>query len=83
MFLNLSNSKRTLENEKDGHFWKGGSGGCYNVKANAKLLEGVTDRKTPYKLIWNYLVPPKVSFFVWEVWWGKILTMEHLKRMGL
>ena len=82
MFLNLINNKRTVGNEKDGLFWKGESDERYTVKANVNLLEGVTDRKAPYKLIWNSLVPSKVSFFMWEVWWGKILTMEHLKRRG-
>ena len=82
MFLNLINNKRTLGNEQDMLFWKGDSDGRYNVKANVNLLEGVTDRKAPYKLIWNYLVPPKVGFFAWEVCWGKILTTEHLKRRG-
>ena len=33
-------------------------------------------------LIWNPLVPTKVGFFVWEVWWGKILTMDQLKKRG-
>ena len=82
MFLNLINSKRTLGNEKDRLFWKGDSNGCHIVKANINLLEGETDRKASYKLIWNSLVPPKANFFAWEVWWGKILTMEHLKISG-
>ena len=68
MFLNLVKNKRTLGNEKYRLFWKGGSDGCYTVKANVNLLEGVSDRKAPCKLIWNSLVPPKVSFFTWEVW---------------
>ena len=25
-------------------------------------------------IIWNSQVPPKVSVFTWEVWWGKVLT---------
>ena len=27
-------------------------------------------------------MPPKGCFFAWEVWWGKVLTMEHLKKRG-
>ena len=82
MFFNLINNRRTLVNEKNRHIWKRGSDGRYTVKANVNLLEVVTDKKVPYKLIWNCLVPLKVNFFTWEVWWGKILTMEHLKRRG-
>ena len=36
----------------------------------------------PRKLIWNNCIHPKVSFFVWEAWWGKVLTMEQLKKRG-
>ena len=25
-------------------------------------------------------MPPKVCFFAWEVWWGKVLTMEQLRK---
>ena len=31
-------------------------------------------------LLWKGCVPSKVNFFVWEVWWGKVLTMEQIKR---
>ena len=30
--------------------------------------------------IWNPIVPPKVGFFAWEVSWGKVLTLDQLKR---
>ena len=36
----------------------------------------------PIKLIWNNYIPSKISLFAWEVWWGKILTMEQLKKRG-
>ena len=36
----------------------------------------------PIKMIWNPLVPTKVGFFVWEIWWEKILTMDQLKKRG-
>ena len=44
------------------HIWKRDSNGRYIVRANVTLLEGVSD-KTTWKLLWNNLVPPKVSFF--------------------
>ena len=34
------------------------------------------------KLIWNNCIPTKISFFAWEVLWGKILTMEQLRKKG-
>ena len=27
-------------------------------------------------------MPPKVCFFVWEVWWGKVFTVENRKKRG-
>ena len=34
------------------------------------------------KMLWNPIVPTKVGFFAWEVWWGKILTMNQLQKRG-
>ena len=25
---------------------------------------------------------PKGVFFAWEIWWGKVLTMEQLRKRG-
>ena len=36
----------------------------------------------PHRLIWNPSVPPKVCFFAWEASWGKVLTMDQLKKRG-
>ena len=32
----------------------------------------------PIKMLWNPIVPTKVAFFAWDVWWDKILTMNQL-----
>ena len=34
----------------------------------------------PVKMLWNPVVPSKVVFFTWEVWWDKIVTMNQLKK---
>lgn len=36
----------------------------------------------PVKILWNSWVPTKICFFAWEAWWGKVLTMEQLKKRG-
>ena len=36
----------------------------------------------PIGLIWNSCVPLKVCVFTWEVWWGKVLTADQLKKRG-
>ena len=37
----------------------------------------------PFKMLWNPCVPTKVYFFAWEAWWGKVLTSDQLKKMGV
>ena len=37
----------------------------------------------PSRSIWNPIVPPKLSFFAWEASWGKVLTLDQLKRRGI
>ena len=27
-------------------------------------------------------MPPKIGFFAWEASWGKVLTLDQLKRCG-
>ena len=57
-------------------------GGSFTVKSSYNLLEGGSHQLVPSKLLWNPCVPTKISFFAWEVWWGKILTMNQLKKRG-
>ena len=33
--------------------------------------------------IWNPIIPPKLGFFAWEASWGKVLTLDQLKRKGI
>ena len=34
----------------------------------------------PWRSIWKPIVPPKLGFFAWEASWGKVLTLDQLKR---
>ena len=36
----------------------------------------------PVKMLRNPCVPTKICFFAWEVWWGKVLTSDQLKKRG-
>ena len=81
-FLSLISNRKFNQMEQDKLLWKGDLNGRYTIRANVTLLEGFSDRTTPWKMLWNNLVPLKVSFFAWEVWWEKILTTEHLKKRG-
>ena len=37
----------------------------------------------PHRLIWNSVVSSKMGIFSWEAAWGKILTLDNLKRRGM
>lgn len=34
----------------------------------------------PFNIMWNLWVLMKISFFAWEASWGRILTLDQLKR---
>ena len=36
----------------------------------------------PSRTIWNPVIPPRMGFFAWEASWGKVLTLDQLKRRG-
>ena len=36
----------------------------------------------PTRLIWNSLVPSRVSFFAWEATWKKVITLDRIQRRG-
>ena len=36
-----------------------------------------------HRLVWNPVVPPKTGVFAWEAAWGKVLTLNQLKRRGM
>ena len=57
-----------------------------SLLANKKIMPQRSDKlfwkgsqQAPIKLLWN---PSKVGGFTWETWWGKVLTMEQLKKRG-
>jgi hypothetical protein len=37
----------------------------------------------PWKAIWKPRVPPRVTFFIWTVALGKILTADNLRRQNI
>ena len=67
--------------EEDKMVWKATTDGSYTVRSNLDVLEGGRGAEPfPKRLVWNQLVPTKVGFFGWEAWWGKVLTLDQLKR---
>ena len=81
-FLATVNPQSINPNLTDRLWWKKEKNGSFSVKTCFELLEGGSQQSVPIKMLWNPTVPTKVGFFAWEVWWGKILTMDQLKNRG-
>ena len=77
-FLSTMDSRSCSPQFKDKLWWKETKSGSYSVKSCFDLLEGGRQNQVPI----NPIVPTKVGFFAWEVWWGKILTMNQLQKRG-
>ena len=78
-FIYIVSTKSLSPLSNDRLRWNGAKDGMFSIKSSYNLLKG-GQQLVPVKMIWNPLVPTKVGFFVWEVWWGKILTMDQLKK---
>ena len=50
--------------EENKLLWKGDLNGKDTVRVSVTLLEGASNKTAPWKLLWNNLVPPKVSFLL-------------------
>ena len=75
--------KQVIPEMDDGHFLIEAKDGRFTVKFMYKLLSDSSDPTFPFKFIWNPCVPSKIGFiFAWETSWGKILTLDQLKRRG-
>ncbi|RVX18011.1 putative serine/threonine protein kinase IREH1 [Vitis vinifera] len=45
-------------------------------------LQPVSVASFPSKIIWMSCAQPKISFFVWEALWGRVLTLDRLQKRG-
>ena len=66
--------KLSLQNVKDRGF---------SVKSMYKGVDVSPDFVFPHRIVWNPVVPPKIGVFAWEAAWGKVLTLDQLKRRGM
>ena len=73
-FRPMGEDKLLLKNAKE----KG-----FTVKIMYKSFDTSLAVEFPYCLVWNPTVTPKIGVFAWEASWGKVLTMDQLKRGGL
>ncbi|XP_028118360.1 uncharacterized protein LOC114315916 [Camellia sinensis] len=64
--------------------WRANSSGMYTVASGYRNCESLLgpDRKVTRE-VWNNCAPPKVKFFGWLAWLGKLKTFSYLQRIGI
>ena len=82
IFLQVIQGKRGISNQKDVLLMKDVKGSCFSVKHFYLQLAPMRDSLFPFRFVWNPWVPTKVGFFAWEASWGKVLTLNQLKKRG-
>ena len=73
---------RLYPDRKDSLVWSLSKSGVFTVKSCYDKLMGGNVENFLKNLILNNCIPTKISFFAYEVWWGKILTIEQLEKRG-
>ena len=82
MFLLILHNKKVLHTLEDKLFLREAKGGPFSMKFIYKYLSDLEAHLFPSNLIWNSWVPTMVGFFAWEASWGRILTLDQIKRRG-
>ena len=67
-------------NMEDRVQWKEPKDSLFSIKACYSSLEGSSTIPFSNSIIWSSCAPPKVGFFAWKASWGKILTLDQLKK---
>ena len=67
---------RVYSDVEDQVVWTKANDERFSVKSLYKALESERIRDFPIRVIWNTLVPSRVSFFVWEATWKNVLTLD-------
>ena len=83
-FMKMIHPWKVVANREDKLVLKGGSPSVYSVKLLYEILNRneVETTSFPALSVWNNMVPLKVGFFAWEASWGKVLTLDQLKKRG-
>ena len=81
-FLLTLQGKRLVIDLEDRVLWKETKDKIFSVKSLHSALEPKSAVTFPWNIIWSPCVPTKVGFFAWEALWGKVLTLDQLKRGG-
>ena len=78
----LHNRKIRLDQE-DNLLMKDSKNAGYSVRLMYRLLDHSLPSVFPFRSIWNPIVPHKLGFLAWEASWGKVLTLDQVKKRGI
>ena len=82
IFLHDLLGKRVILDQEDVLLMKNVKDGRFSVKHFYLRLTMGQESLFPFRVVWNYWMPTKVGFFAREASWGKVLTLDQLKKKG-
>ena len=82
MFLQVLHRHKIRPFIEDKILFKGSRNDAFSMKIMYKVLDCSPQVAFSSRSIWNPVIPPRISFFTWEASWGKVLTLDQLKRRG-
>ena len=82
-FLHFLHSRKIRPFQEDQLLLKESTDDGFSVRLMYRKLVHSLPTAFPFRSIWNPIVPPKLGFFAWEASWGKVLTLDQLKRRGI
>ena len=80
--LQVLHRKQIRPRMEDKILFKGSKIDVFSVKIMYRVLDCSPQVVFPSRTIWNPVIPPRMGFFAWEASWGKVLTLDQLKRRG-
>ena len=82
-FLHFLHNKKIRHVQEDRLLLKESITDGFSVRHMYRKLMFSPPLDFPSRSNWNPIVPPKLGFFAWEASWGKVLTLDQLKRRGI
>ena len=81
-FLSSIHRKKIRPWIEDKLLLKGSNHGKFFVRTMYSGLGVSPEIDFPFCSVWNCVIPYKIVFFSWEASWGKVMTLDKLKRLG-
>ena len=82
-FFQLLYSVSIKGQRQDQICWKPSSSKAFQVRSYYHVLSSQAGVLFPWKCVWKPRVPPRVTFFIWTVALGRILTADNLRRRNI